>query len=222
MDGARFYLPGIVYTKLLDVPLRGIRRGVSRVVLGSGYFPLLDLCCGPGTQTASLSPQGETVLGLDINLKMLKYAASSHRQVPFICADAAQTPLFPGAFRGVVVSFALHEKEAALRSRLLEEAARVLAPGGRIVLVDFERPWDAASRLASIYVSVIERLAGRRHFRNGRDFLKRGGLRAVLKENGLREVERRDIAAGTCAIVIAVPDRPGESLSSSGGPQELR
>jgi hypothetical protein len=46
---------------------------------------------------------------------------------------------------------------------------------------------------------------GRRHFRNGRDFLRRGGLRALLKENGLREMERRDIAAGTCAIVVAAP-----------------
>jgi demethylmenaquinone methyltransferase/2-methoxy-6-polyprenyl-1,4-benzoquinol methylase len=128
MARARFYLPGILYTKLLDVPLRGIRRAVSQIVLRNGYYPLLDLCCGPGTQTGLLSPQGETVLGLDVNLNMLKYAASSHPEVPFICADAAQTPLLPGTFRGIVVSFALHEKEAALRSDLLREALRVLAP----------------------------------------------------------------------------------------------
>ena len=67
------------------------------------------------------------MLGLDINLKMLKYAASSRPGIPFICADAAQTPFFPGAFRGIVVSFALHEKEAALRADLLKEAKRVLA-----------------------------------------------------------------------------------------------
>jgi ubiquinone/menaquinone biosynthesis C-methylase UbiE len=205
MARARFYLPGILYTKVLDVPLQGIRRAVCQLVLRNDFYPLLDLCCGPGTQTGLLGPQGELSLGLDINLKMLKYAASSRPGIPFICADAAQTPFFPGTFRGIVVSFALHEKEAALRTDLLKEVIRVLAPGGRIVVVDFERPWDTASKFAYIYVSAIERLAGRRHFRNGRDFLRRGGLRALLKESGLREVERRDIAAGTCAIVVAVP-----------------
>ena len=205
MTRARLYLPGIVYTKVLDVPLRGIRRSVCQIVLRNDLYPLLDLCSGPGTQTGLLRRHSKPVLGLDINLKMLKYAACSHRGVPFLCADAAQVPLFPGTFRGIVVSFALHEKEPTLRISLLKEAMSVLAPGGGIVIVDFERPWNTASRIAHLYVSAIERLAGRRHFRNGRDFLRRGGLRALLKEIGLREVERRNIAAGTCAIVLAVP-----------------
>jgi demethylmenaquinone methyltransferase/2-methoxy-6-polyprenyl-1,4-benzoquinol methylase len=136
---------------------------------------------------------------------MLKYAASRRPAVPFLCADATRTPFRPGAFRGIVISFALHEKEAEFRTRLLAEAKRILAPGGRLVLVDFERPWDGVSRRALLYVSAVERLAGRRHFRNGRDFFGRGGLRALLEENGLREVSRQNIAAGTCALVLAAP-----------------
>jgi demethylmenaquinone methyltransferase/2-methoxy-6-polyprenyl-1,4-benzoquinol methylase len=205
MARGRFYLPGMLYSGLLEVPLRGIRRTVCDLVLKNDLFPVLDLCCGPGTQAGRLGRQGNPVLGLDINLEMLKYAASRRPEVPFSCADAARTPFQSGTFRGIVVSFALHEKEAAFRSRLLDEAKSLLVPGGGIVLVDFERPWDAASKLANLYVSAIERLAGRRHFRNGRDFFRRGGLRALLKDNGLREVERRNVAAGTCAVVLAVP-----------------
>jgi ubiquinone/menaquinone biosynthesis C-methylase UbiE len=139
---------------------------------------------------------------------MLKYASSRHPGVPFICADGAQIPFRPNAIPGIVISFALHEKEAGLRADLLRQARSVLAPGGSIVVVDFEKPWDSASRIANLYVSAIERLVGRQHFRNRRDFLRRGGLRALLRENNLRETERRDIAAGTCAVVLAVPVSP--------------
>lgn len=214
MAKGRFYLPGMLYSGLLEVPLRGIRRTVSDLVIRNGLYPVLDLCCGPGTQAGRLSRQGYPVLGLDINLGMLRYAASRRRGVPLCCADAVRPPFPPGTFRGIVITFALHEKEAEFRSRLLKEAKILLAPGGGIVLVDFERPWDAASKTAFLHVSIIERLAGRRHFGNGRDFMRRGGLRELLKDNGLREVERRDIAAGTCAAVLAVPQQPAETSST--------
>ena len=201
----RFYLPGLIYTGILDVPLRGIRQAVCELTLKNNLFPLLDLCCGPGTQTSLLRRRGSAALGLDLNLRMLKYAVSRRQGAPFLCADALQTPFRPGTFRGIVISFALHEKEPAFRTRLLEEAKRILAPGGRLALVDFERPWDGSSKLAYLYISAIERLAGRGHFQNGRDFFRRGGLRTLLRESGLREVERRDNAAGTCALVLAVP-----------------
>jgi ubiquinone/menaquinone biosynthesis C-methylase UbiE len=206
MERNRFYLPGLLYTGVLEIPLRGIRKKVRNLVLKDDLFPLLDLCCGPGTQTGLLRRQGKKPVNADINIRMLKYAASRRLGVDFVCADAARTPFRPGAFRGIIVSFALHEKRTEFRPRLLAEAKTLLSPGGRIILVDFERPWDRISRAAYLYVSVIEFLAGTRHFRNGRDFFRRGGLRGLLQENGLREMERQDIAAGTCSIVLAVPD----------------
>jgi len=205
MARGRWYLPGMLYTGILEVPLQGIRQKARDFVLKNNLFPVLDLCCGPGTQAGLLGQQGSPAVGLDINLKMLKYATSRRLRVSFFCADAAQTPFRPATFRGIVISFALHEKETAFRNRLLNEAKSLLAPDGRLVVVDFERPWDRASRRAYLYVSAIERMAGRSHFRNGRDFFRRGGLRALLRENGLREVERLNIAAGTCAVVLAVP-----------------
>jgi len=205
MVRGRWYLPGMLYTGILEVPLQGIRQKVRNLVLKNNLFPVLDLCCGPGTQAGLLGRPGGSVLGLDINLNMLKYAAFRRPGVPFLCADGARTPFRPGSFRGIVISFALHEKDTEFRARLLSEVKSLLVPGGGIVLVDFERPWDGASRRAYLYVSAIERLAGRSHFRNGRDFFNRGGLRALLRENGLLEVERQDVAAGTCAVVLAVP-----------------
>lgn len=200
-----WYPPGLLYDGLLEPILHSIRKRVRNLALENDLFPLLELCCGPGAQAGHLADRGKLVCGLDINLRMLKYAAVRRRDVPFICADAVQTPCLAGVFKGIVLSFSLHEKPAALRPRLLAEARRLLAPHGRIVLVDFEPPWNRTSRLAYLYTFLIERLAGKDHFRNGREFNARGGLRALLRANGLKELERFDIPVGTCAVVLAAP-----------------
>jgi ubiquinone/menaquinone biosynthesis C-methylase UbiE len=201
----RWYMPGVLYDALFERPLRWIRKKVREIVTQRTLFPLLDICCGPGAQLSSLADLNQPIFGLDINLRLMKYASARRRGIPFICADATHLPFHPSAFKAVIISFALHEKEPELRRLMLAAAREVLAPGGCLVMVDFEKPWDPKSRRAFLYISVIERLVGREHFRRNRDFLRRGGLRVLLAEDGLAEVSRQDIAAGTCAIVIATP-----------------
>jgi hypothetical protein len=52
---------------------------------------------------------------------------------------------------------------------------------------------------------MIEWIAGREHFRNNRQFLRQGGLRAFIQRHRLVEVERSNIAMGAIAIVLAKP-----------------
>jgi SAM-dependent methyltransferase len=203
-EGA-LYPAGLIYDGLLEPLLRNIRKKVRDIIIKNDLFPVLDLCCGPGGQVRRLAGRRSFSCGLDINLKMLKYASRRRKGIPFVCADAARAPFQPAAFKAVVISFALHEKPPDLRLCLLAEARRLLLPSGRVVLVDFENPWNMPSRLASLYVWLIERLAGTDHFWNGRDFLAEGGLRSLLVRNRFDELERHDIPAATCAIVVAAP-----------------
>jgi ubiquinone/menaquinone biosynthesis C-methylase UbiE len=171
---------------------------------------------GPGTGVPDEQAQeveardGRAVFGLDLSLGFLRYAAARAPQVPFICGDAARLPFKTGSMRAVSVSFGLHDKSLELRSAILAEAKRVLKPGGRLIAVDFENPWDAASRAGALFTRAIERFAGREHYGNGRDFLRRGGLRGFLRENGFAEVARRDVPVGSVSVVVAKfdSDRP--------------
>jgi ubiquinone/menaquinone biosynthesis C-methylase UbiE len=201
----RRYLPGLLYDGLLEVLLRSIKSKTAELVGGTGLSPVLDICCGTGRQAELAARGGQLSVGLDINPRLMKYAASRRPEVPFVCGDAAQPPFRASSFPAVIISFALHDKPPEIRPLILNEAKRLLAPEGRMFLVDFEPPWNKNSRRASFYVALIERLAGRRHFRNNRDFLRRGGLRALLAENGLTELERHDLEAGACAILVAAP-----------------
>ena len=146
------------------------------------------------------------VFGLDKSCGMIRYAAARAPRVSFVCGDAAFLPFKDGAFRAVSVSFGLHDKSQDLRWAIMAETRRVLAPGGRFIAVDFEKPWNPKSRLGAFFTAVVELFGRGEHYRNGRDFVKCGGLRAFLRENGFEEVSRSDIATGSISIVVAMPD----------------
>lgn len=201
-NSARWYIPGRLYGALFERLLKRIKKKVVGLIAEHDLFPVLDICCGTGMQCCWLALEGKPVFGLDINFKMMRYAASRYPGPFFICADASHIPLRASAFKGIIISFALHEKPPKIRPQILAEAKQLLASEGRILLVDFEKPWNKISKLASFFTALIERLAGKEHFRNNRDFLERGGLRDIIKENGLAEVERYDIEAAASAIVM--------------------
>lgn len=144
-------------------------------------------------------------LGLDMHFGFVRYAAARAPGVPFVCGDAAFLPFKGGSMRAISISFGLHDKSQELRRAIIQEARRALTPDGKLIAVDFERPWNARSRAGALFAQAIERLAPREHYRNGREFLRSGGLRAFLLASGFVEVERRDIEAGSLAIVVARP-----------------
>jgi len=143
------------------------------------------------------------MIGLDKSAGKVRYAASMAPGIPFVCGDAARLPFKDGVFRAVSVSFGLHDKSPDIRSAMMREARRVLSPGGRFIAVDFENPWSAKSRAGAFLVRTVERLSRGEHYRNGRDFLRRGGLRAFIRENGFEETTRRNVQAGSLGVVVA-------------------
>jgi len=91
---------------------------------------ILDVGCGPGNSTRQL-PVG--AVGADLALSMLRRARQG-RPLPLVCADAGVLPVRSGSLDAVTfhsVLYLLPDQSAALR-----EAARVLRPGGRAVLLE--------------------------------------------------------------------------------------
>ena len=199
----KLYLGGLLYDCLLEPPLRNIKMKVAQYISCFGLYPALDICCGSGVQCNRIFENGEGIHGLDLDVRMIQYASSKYPRIPFMCADAAHLPIKESSLKAVILSFALHDKFPKTRLKILKEARRILNPEGKIVFVDFECPWNRKSRIASLYVYGIERMAGRDHFRNGRQFLQQGGLRSFLEKNGLEEIERYNVDLAHTGIVLA-------------------
>ena len=106
----------------------------------------LDVCCGTGDLTLELASRlapGGNVVGCDFSEPMLDLAREKAEGrgaagVRFEWADALNLPYDAGRFDAVTVGFGV--RNFADRDRGLREMARVLRPGGRLVVLEFTRP----------------------------------------------------------------------------------
>ena len=77
---------------------------------------------------------------LPIQLANLRRKLAPAAHVNLINRDAADLGFEDHAYDRVVLFFLLHEMPLEVRKRTLAEAARVLKPGGQLVIVDYHRP----------------------------------------------------------------------------------
>ncbi|WP_069445151.1 ArsR/SmtB family transcription factor [Methyloceanibacter stevinii] len=109
--------------------------------LGPGPFELLvDLGTGTGRILELFGPRADKALGFDLNHDMLAYARAKLEREGLAQAqvrhgDLYNIPLPDGAADAVVVHQVLHFLDDPAAA--VAEAARLLAPGGRLLVVDF-------------------------------------------------------------------------------------
>jgi ubiquinone/menaquinone biosynthesis C-methylase UbiE len=157
---------------------------------------LLDVGCGTGAASRLAAQTAAFVTGVDLSPKMIAQAndLGGHLQnVRFEVADAERLPFGNGAFTAVLCSNSFHhypDPAGAVR-----EMARVLSPGGRLVIGDACSDLLAA-RVADFFL---------RHLEPGHVRLHRSEeLGAFLHGAGCAEVQIRRLQQGGFAIVRGV------------------
>ena len=124
----------------LHVAEADVEAAVS-AALGLGPFDLLvDLGTGTGRILELFAPRFRRGLGLDLNPAMLAYARAKLARAGLAHAQVRQAniydlPLADQSADAVVMHLVLHFLSDPQRA--VREAARVLAPGGRLLIVDF-------------------------------------------------------------------------------------
>jgi SAM-dependent methyltransferase len=99
---------------------------------------LLDVGCGPGTITAAAAARGARAVGVDLAAGMLALGRARHPHLELLEGDAEALPFPDGAFDALVGGFVLNHLPAV--EAAVAEAARVLAPGGRMAVAVWDRP----------------------------------------------------------------------------------
>lgn len=149
---------------LADPAVRRAWAGLLTDVLPAPPARVADLGCGTGTLSVLLAEQGHEVHGVDFSAEMVARArtkASEARlgtdRVRFAVADASRPPL-PTAAYDVVLSrhvlWAMPDPADALQ-RWIE----LLAPGGRLVLV--EGRWATEAGLTGAETTALVEATGR-------------------------------------------------------------
>lgn len=106
--------------------------------LGSGWLGgpgrVVDLGCGLGTELRHLVGAGWCGLGVDLSLPALRRARAADASATFVCADVVNLPVRRGWADALIDRGCFHYLSPDQRTGYVAEAARVLKPGGRMLL----------------------------------------------------------------------------------------
>ena len=124
----------------LHVPEEEVEAAILDLVGDMPLRAVLDVGTGTGRMLQLLSPHADRVVGVDLSPAMLSVARaeverSRLRNVQLRQGDIYALPVERDSYDLVLVHQVLHYLDDPQRA--LREAARALAPGGRLVVVDF-------------------------------------------------------------------------------------
>jgi demethylmenaquinone methyltransferase/2-methoxy-6-polyprenyl-1,4-benzoquinol methylase len=194
----------------LDNRWRKLTREVLELTAGER---VLDLAAGTGVSTAHLRKSGAKAVACDFSLGMLRAgaAARSRRAVPFVAGDALHLPFADNVFDAAAISFGL--RNVADVPTALRELARVVRPGGRLVVCEFSRP--TFTPLRAVYYAylgrVLPRIARRVSSNSAAYEYLAASIRAwpaqdelarTIARSGWSEVRYRNLTGGIVALHV--------------------
>lgn len=148
-----------------------------------GQYPLgaaLDAACGTGRHAAYLDALGHQVTGIDATAEMLEKAKARVPSARFETADLREIPLPDGAMDCAVCTLAL--THCADLGPPIRELARVVRPGGRVVISDVHPLMVLLGVHGGYRQSQTEYGVVRNHVHLAADYLtafRKAGLRVI-------------------------------------------
>lgn len=156
---------------------------------------LLDVGCGSGAAVRAAAPSVDRAVGVDLSEGMIARArglAGATPNVEFLVADAEALPFEDATFSVLLCTTSFHHYPSP--ERAVGEMARVLMPGGRIVIADM-----VSDRLIMRLVDQLLRRTQRSHVGCQRS----SGLASLLAGAGFAVSITRPLFHGFFAVVAA-------------------
>lgn len=188
----------------------GMDSGWRRLTVASlGLEPggtVLDVACGTGDLCRELRKSKFKAVGFDLSAGMLDAART---EAPLVLADALRLPVPDGRADGVTCGFALRNVEDL--TKLFDEFARVLRPGGRIALLEVAEPRLAPLKAGHKFYfhRVVPLIGGLISDRSAYSYLPRSTaylpppeqLLDLIREAGFIEVRRTMLGLGAAQLI---------------------
>jgi demethylmenaquinone methyltransferase/2-methoxy-6-polyprenyl-1,4-benzoquinol methylase len=176
---------------------------------------VLDLACGTGDIVFAAAPHVSRAVGLDMTRRMLelatlRYPAEAGRH--FVTGDMLALPFPDCSFTVVTIGYGLRNVPDLRQS--LQEIRRVVAPGGRVLSLDFNRPSNRIVRGAYLaYLTAVGSSLGYVLHRDPdtyryipesiRNYPGAHGVARMMEELGFTDVHVVRVLGGLMAIHVA-------------------
>ena len=196
------------------------RRAIASLRL-TGTERVLDLCTGTADlaiAAAVAQPGAAHVVGVDFADAMLRIGQRKGREqrgaakIALVRGDATRIPVASGSVDGVTIGFGIRNVEQI--DEALAEIGRVLAPGGRLAILEFALPPNVVVRAGYRWYSrhVLPRI-GRLLSRNDEAygylpasieaFASPEELSNLLRKNGFTRVAATPLTLGVAYLHTA-------------------
>lgn len=201
----RYDMVNRIMTFRLDVRWR--RIAIDSLDLAAGSV-ILDLATGTGDFCRELAERGYRSVGADFSFGMLAAARTTE---PLVQGDGMSLPIADASVDGATCGFAL--RNFVDLQLVFEELARIVRPGGRIVLLDASEPDNAVMRFGHglYFGKVVPFIGGLLSDKRAYGYLPRSlaylpprdELLAGLEQAGFTAVEHRQLTLGAAQLLTA-------------------
>lgn len=177
---------------------------------------IIDIGTGTGKLLSSFQAKNSFDYGVGVDLcesMLVKAGESAHAErTLFTCADALTLPLREAAFDLAVSAFTMRSLPDL--GKFFRELARVLTPGGRIVMLELTRPEAWWLRMLyypylNFYLPFLgwlisgDRNAYRFLAESIMSFKDRPAILAIIESNGFRNARAVNLTGGLATLFVA-------------------
>lgn len=202
----------------LNIDKNWRKKAVRELADEARPLNVLDVACGTGDFTIEIArkvPQGSTVVGVDISDGMiavgLEKLAKLGIDATLKVADCEALPYEDNTFDRISVGFGVRNFEHLELG--LSEMHRVLAPGGKLVILELSVPSNAFIRWCYklYFLKILPFIGGLvSGDRSAYEYLPASVLRfpapdkfmSIMKSAGFDVVEHRALTLGVCRMYI--------------------
>jgi ubiquinone/menaquinone biosynthesis C-methylase UbiE len=163
---------------------------------------IIDIACGTGAFVYRMAKSAKFVTGIDLSSSMINLALKTKKKyninnVEFFIKDACHLDDFKdNVFDYATLSMAIHQFTTDLGLKILNELKRIAK---EIVIIDYTCPFPRNPYATTMY--LIEKLAGKEHYKCFKNYMSIGGIEAIARNVGLEIIASKIRGNGIFTIV---------------------
>ena len=193
------------YDKIFEPMNRGLRNIGFKMAPVNKDMNVLDIGCGTGAHLRIYQKENCNIYGIDLSQAMINVASCKLGKDAHLSLGSATNMEFEdNKFDLVLCSTVLHEMSQKVREEVLEEAKRVLKRTGHMLIIDFHPGpiKKIKGYISKIIITISEILAGSEHFKNYRQYMKNGGIPAIINMVGFIIEDYKIVSGGTFGVFV--------------------